>query len=277
MGPPRIPILTYHSHRIDDGGYPTNDHEALACDLRLLHRLGRRLVPLAWVVDWLLGERPDGDVEGAVAITFDDGADFDVHDLPHPVAGLQRSFLNVLRDFRYEVGPAQPSLHATTFVIASPTVRAELDAKCMIGRGWMSDAWWQAAALSGLLAVENHSWDHNHPAASRVCQREQRKGSFEWIDTEAECDAEIVAAARFIASKTRVWPALFAYPNGHASDYLREAYFPGFPSRHGTRAAFAADGGYVARGAPRWNLPRFVCGAHWTDPAGLEEIVREAA
>jgi peptidoglycan/xylan/chitin deacetylase (PgdA/CDA1 family) len=224
-------------------------------------------------VEWVLGARPDASMDHAVAITFDDGADFDFHDLEHPRWGRQRSFVNIVRDMRCELGM---ECHATTFVIASPDVRAELDAACMVGRGWMSDDWWATAESSGLVAVQNHSWDHNHPEASRTCQREQRRGSFASIETEPECDGEVAQAARYIARRTGSWPALFAYPNGASSAYLREVYFPLLATRHGTLAAFAADGGHVARGAPRWNLPRFVFGAHWTDPAGLERILRDA-
>jgi len=273
----RIPVLTYHSHRIDGAGYAQNDHEALRRDLRTIDALGMRIVPLPWVVEWLLGSRSDASLERGVAITFDDGADFDFHDLEHPTCGLQRSFYNVLRDFRAEVGDRQPTLHATAFVIASPEVRAELDARCMVGRGWMSDGWWAEAERSGLLAIQNHSWDHNHPMASRVCQREQRKGSFAWIETEAECDAEIADAARYIAGRIApAWPSLFAYPGGASSAYVRDVYFPRAADRHRTLAAFAGDGGYVRRGSSRWNVPRFVLGGDWTDEDQLRELLRDA-
>jgi hypothetical protein len=259
MSERRVPILTYHSHRISGDTYATNDHEALRMDLRTLHRAGFRVVPLWWVVEWLLGERPDEAMARTVAITFDDGADFDFHDLPHPTCGPQRSFLNLLRDFRAEVGDAQPGLHATAFVIASPVVRAELDARCMVGRGWMSDGWWTEAARSGLIAIENHSWDHNHPMASRVCQREQRAGSFAWIATEDECDAEIAQAAAFIATRTG---------GGRRSSRIGE--------RHGTIAAFGGGGGCVVRDASRWNVPRLVCGGDWSSAEQLAEVLHGA-
>ena len=275
----RVPILTYHSHRISGEAYETNDHEALRSDLRTLHQRGFRVVPLLWVVEWLLGRRSDASMARAVAITFDDGADFDFYDLEHPSWGPQRSFFNLLLDFRNEIGAAaQPDLQATAFVIASPVVRAELDAGCMIGKGWMSDGWWAQADHSGLMVVQNHSWDHNHPVASRVCQRDQRKGSFVWIETEAECDAEVVQAAQFIADKVRPsWPGLFAYPGGASSDFLREVYFPSQIERHCTLAAFRGDGGYVERDSPRWNVPRFVFGADWSDAQQFEGILRGAA
>ncbi|MEW6270498.1 MAG: polysaccharide deacetylase family protein [Thermodesulfobacteriota bacterium] len=271
--------MTYHSHRILGESYDTNDHHALHEDLRLIHREGFRIVPLGWVAEWAVGRRGRRGLERAVALTFDDGADFDFHDIVHLTYGAQRSFFNILRDFQAEVGVArQPHLHASAFVIASPTVRHELDTRSMDGRGWMSDGWWAAADRSGLMAIHNHSWDHNHPIASTVCQEQQRKGSFEWIATERECRREVEDAAWFIFGRTYpAWPALFAYPGGRSSDYLREVYFPRSVERHRTLAAFGGSGGYVTRSSPRWNLPRFVCGAEWGSPEGLQAILREAA
>jgi peptidoglycan/xylan/chitin deacetylase (PgdA/CDA1 family) len=270
----RIPVLTYHSHQIAGIDYATNDLVALHADLRTIARAGFRIVPAAWIVEWLLGRRRDADVRRAVALTFDDGSDFDVRDLEHPSFGTQRAMINVLRDFQQD-GDGVP-VHATSFVIASPQVRAELDAACLAGRGWMSDAWWRDAQRSGMLAIENHTWDHNHPLASRTCQREQRKGSFEWIETEAECDAEIAQAARFIAERSGTAPTLLAYPFGSPSAYLRDHYLPRQTARHGMIGAFAADGGYVTRRSSRWCIERFVFGAHWTEPGGLERILKEA-
>ncbi len=77
-------ILTYHSQNIDGHGTADNDHVALAADLEALHRAGARFVPLTWVVDWLDGDRPAADLEGAVALTFDDGSVFDVRDVDYP-------------------------------------------------------------------------------------------------------------------------------------------------------------------------------------------------
>lgn len=273
----RVPVLTYHAHQITGATYETNDLEAFRTDLRTIRRLGFRIVPALWVAEWLTGSRSRRDLRRSVAITFDDGSDFDFHDLEHPGAGAQRSMLRSLREFCAEAG-TEAARHAsvTSFVIASPQVRAELDAACLVGRGWMSDDWWPVAQASGLVAIGNHSWDHNHPEASRTCQREQRKGAFDAIETEAECDAEVADAARYIAHRIGRWPVLFAYPGGTASHYLRECYLPEHGARHGTLAAFAADGGYVTRESSRWFVPRFVCGAHWRDPSGLEEILRGA-
>lgn len=270
----RVPVLTYHSHQISGATYEANDLEAFRIDLQTIRRLGFRIVPATWVAEWLRGGRSDRDMRRSVVITFDDGSDFDFHDLDHPGAGPQRSMLNSLREFRQEVrGGRLRHLNVTSFVIACPRTRAELDAACLVGRGWMSDDWWPLAHKSGLVSIQNHSWDHNHPAASQTRQRDQRRGSFDAIETEEECDAEVAAAARYISARTGSWPILFAYPGGTASRYLREEYFPLFAERHGAVAAFAADGGYVTRDSSPWSVPRFVCGAHWREPSGLEHIL----
>src|SRR5207237_10228599 len=52
----RVPIICYHScHAGND--YASDDHHALAADLRTIHRRGYRIVPLDWVGESLLGER----------------------------------------------------------------------------------------------------------------------------------------------------------------------------------------------------------------------------
>lgn len=198
---PRVPILCYHSHHIGDT-YATSDHVALAADLRTIDAMRFRVVPLLRIVEWLQGERPDAEVDRVVALTFDDGADFDYRDLDHPVHGPQKSMLRILREFAEEVGSAQPHLHATAFVIASPLVRTRLDREGLHGRDWVSDSWWKEAQESGLIDIQSHSWDHNHPAAETVCQRDQHKGTFANIETFAECECEVVKAgiARWLPS-----------------------------------------------------------------------------
>ena len=75
---------------------------------------------------------------------------------------MQRGVFNVLRDFAREHPGAQPNLNVTAFTIASPEARAALDAVCMIGKDWWTEAWWTEAIASGLICIGNHSWDYNH-------------------------------------------------------------------------------------------------------------------
>lgn len=269
----RVPVLTYHSNNIAGNDYADNDHVALGADLRLIHRLGSRVVPLSMVVDALLGEAPPAAVEGAVALSFDDGSWFDWHDIDHPSCGPQRGFAGVLRDVAAETGAA---VHATSFVIVSPDARATLDRTCLAGRGWWGDDWWRSAVDEGLLAIESHSWDHNHHTLPVTAQREQRKGTFRTIDSWADADAELRQAADWLDRRLAPRRAsLFAYPYGETSDYLLREYLPDHTHEHRLRAAFGTDPAPVTATSPRWNLPRYVCGQHWRDSGGLERLLGE--
>lgn len=260
-----VPILTYHSMHVDSPTYAGNDHVALAEDLRSIHALGGRIIPLAEAFAWHQGQRPASTVERAVVLTFDDGSWWDFHDLDHPAHGRQRSLFNILRDFRAEAGVgAQPGLHASAFVIASPGAREELDRKAMIGRGWWSDDWWARAQQSGLLAIECHSWDHVHPLLETVAQREQRKGDFAAVDSPEDCRAQVAQAGAYIRERAGPDAArFFAYPWGQASAYLASDYLPRRRARHGFQAALTTDPRPLRRSDDRWRLPRVVCGRDW--------------
>jgi peptidoglycan/xylan/chitin deacetylase (PgdA/CDA1 family) len=265
----RVPILTYHSNNIAGNDYAGNDHVALAEDLRVIAGRGLRIVPLARVVDVLLGEAPESAVERAVALSFDDGSWFDWHDLDHPLHGPQRGFAGILRGFATVTGAA---VHATSFVIVSPDARAALDRTCLAGRGWWDDAWWPAAEREGLVAIESHSWDHNHGTLPVVDGR--RRGTFLDIDTYAAADAQLRRSSEWLDAACRVpRPGLFAYPYGEAGDYLVRDYLPRFAHEHRLRAAFATQPRPVEQGCNRWHLPRYVCGRDWHSPGELERLV----
>lgn len=267
----RVPVLTYHSNNISGNDYACNDHVALAEDLRLIHREGLRIVPLARVVDVLLGEAAESTLDGAVALSFDDGSWFDWHDIEHPTCGRQRGFAGILRDFAVDTGTA---VHATSFVIVSPAARAELDRTCLVGRGWWGDDWWDTAQREGLLSIESHSWDHNHHTLAVTAQREQRKGTFRSIDTHADADAQIRQACDWLDARLAPHRAsLFAYPYGESNDYLVREYLPRHAAEHRLRAAFTTEAGPVRATSDRWQLPRYVCGQHWTSPAGLLRVL----
>lgn len=271
----RVPVLAYHSNNIAGNDYADNDHVALAHDLRLIHRRGLRIVPLAQIVDVLLGAAPEASVEKTVAVTFDDGSWFDWHDLEHPTCGPQRGFAGVLRDFAAQTGAA---VHATSFVVVSPAARATLDRTCLAGRGWWDDEWWPAAQAEGLLAIESHSWDHNHPTLPLTAQREQRKGTFRAIDSYADADVQVRQASDWLDAHCAPHrTSLFAYPYGESSDYLVEDYLPRHAHEHRLRAAFGTDPRPLETGADRWRLPRFVCGDAWKSPREFERVLDSAA
>ena len=180
----------------------------------------------------------------------------------------------MLRDFRAEFGQtAQPDLQATSFVIASPTARQELCCSSLAGLDWWNDTWWQDISTSELGSIQNHSWDDNLPGVSTTCEEHQQKGTFDVIDTYQECQAEIVQAATYIQQQDCPWPKIFAYPFGQSSEYAKDEYFPRFADQHQTLAAFGTAGEYVTRYSPRWNLPRFVCGANWRSSDQLIQIL----
>ncbi|MBN8887509.1 MAG: polysaccharide deacetylase family protein [Rudaea sp.] len=269
----KVPILTYHSNNIAGNDYATNDHVALAEDLRTIARLGLRIVSAAEVVDALLGATPASSVDNAVALTFDDGSYFDWYDMEHPHYGTQRGFAGILRDFAAATGMRA---HATSFVIVSPAARAVLDVTCMAGRDWWRDEWWPQAAAEGLVAIENHSWDHNHATLPQTVQREQRKGTFKSIDSHADADAEIRAAADWLDTHLSPYRStLFAYPYGEWNDYLVREYLPQYAHEHRLRAAFTGEPQPVEANSNRWLLPRYVCGHHWKEPPELERLLRE--
>ena len=273
----RVPILAYHAVNIAGNDYANNDHVAFAADLRLIDDLGLRIVPLHWVVDQLLGTA-SRDLSRCVALTCDDGSDFDWHDLDHPTHGPQRSLFNIMADFTAERGAqAQRNLHLTCFVIASREARDYLDRNCLAGLGWMSDRWWKPALQSHRIAIENHSFDHNHAAIPLPGIDGMQRGTFHPVDNLVRADAEIAQAARSIdAVIAPQHTTLFCYPYSHVNDYLRTDYFPRHVSEHGMRAAFGDGAVPVDESSDRWNLPRYICGHHWKSAQELRSILEQA-
>ncbi len=265
--------MTYHAARIGGSDYGSNDHVAFFDDLRLLHREGFRIVRLDDIVASLRGGARE--LAATVGISLDDGTNFDYHDLPHPVWGMQRSMLNIMKDFVNEFGArVQPDLHATSFVIASPSARRELDTKCLIGRNWYTDDWWSDAIASGLMSIANHSWDHNHLMVDVVAQRNQEKGAFSVIDTYEDADGQIRQATEYLSRKTagKASP-LIAYPYGQFNGYLTDEYLPRFRSQHGMEAAFTTAPHMISQMSDLWALPRLVCGTDWNSGAELRAIL----
>lgn len=265
-----LAVLTYHSQNIAGSGRADNDHAALAEDLEVLHRAGARILPLAEAVAAALDGTLDRDSHH-VALSLDDGCDFDVRDLDYPGHGMQRSMLGIMEDFVARHGrQAQPGLHATSFVIASPDARRVIDAKSLFGRGWISDDWWRDATQHPMLELGNHGWDHAHPDLVP----EGTDWGFHGVDDLEGCERQVERAALLIERLAGRRPTLFAYPFGQSSAYIREEYFPRFGEHHGCVAAFGTEPGTVSGDSDRWNLPRFVCGRDWRDADGLLRLVR---
>lgn len=281
-GAPRHVVLTYHAHHVVGDDYARNDHVALQRDLALITECGGRIVPLARIVAALDRHHPDGataDDALCVALTFDDGPAYDVQPFEHPSFGPQPGFLPVMRAFaQTAAGRSQRALCATSFVIASPQARQVMETSydpdyTFLDRGSMSDDWWDAALDTGLLGIANHSWDHLHPALPQVAHSEQARADFTRVRTQADADAQIAAAQRYILARTqgRASP-YFAYPFGHANAYLPERYFPTCAG-HGISAAFTVEPRAVDVGDCRFRIPRYVCGHDWRAPEELAAIL----
>lgn len=273
-----IPVLTYHALNITGNDYANNDHVAFASDLELITRLGWRVQPLHKIVETLF-VRDETPPDKTLAISFDDATDFDYADLPHPTAGMQRSMLNIMRDFQAKYPDAQPHLHATSFVIASPDARQAMDREYVWNKSWITERWWADAVATGLMGIANHSWDHNHVCVDRVAQHSQEKGNFFCIDSIEDANAQIREAARYIAQRApNASVALFGYPYGHVNEFLSGDYLPRQAGSENpfVNAAFGTDAGYVTPGSNRWNLPRFVCGWHWKSSEELEKLLSGA-
>jgi len=234
--------------------------------------LGFRVVPLTQVVDALLSHTALP--ERALAITLDDGTDFDFHDRVHPTQGMQRGMLNILLDFVDEHGAArQPQLHATAFVVASPGARVELDRRSMVGEGWWGDDWWPQAVASGRLDIGNHSWDHNHALVTHTPPR-AAADTFETVDTREIADYQIRQAYDYITRKAHNAAAdLFAYPFGETNEFLLREYLPAGPARTGVRAEFTTKPAHVTQQSNRWALPRYVCGSAWRSSHELRALL----
>lgn len=266
--------------------YAHNDHVALAADLALIHECGLRVVSLDALVDGLTAEMPRtgrAPSNDEIAITFDDGPIYDVRDFDHPAFGHQRGFLNILRDFQSQNGKdAQPGLHATSFVIASPDARKCMEATydaahSYVGSGSLSDDWWLPAITTGLLAIGNHSFDHLHVGLPRVAHSRQSRGDFSQVLRDDDADAQIADANAYITERTQRRNApFFAYPFGQYNAFLTGQYLPANGSRIGLRAAFTTDGRPASASDSVWALPRFVCGHHWTSSDQLRAIVTGA-
>lgn len=269
-----IPVLTYHSNNVQENSYSGNDHIALETDLRVIDEYGLRLISLSQLADWLEGRIPFEEVRNGIAITIDDGSWLDFHNVLHPTCGPTTSMFNILQDFRRHAVSDRHRFHISSFVIASPEARVELDKKNLIGKGWWGHDWWKRAQQSGSMSIECHSWDHNHYTLESVAQKNNLNGDFRRIDTYEECVIHTIQANSLIANFSGRKPAFFAYPWGQASEYMLREFMPNHQDRHEYRAAFSIEARHVSRQDDRWFLPRYVCGRDWRSPEELLDLLK---
>lgn len=266
-----VPILLYHPGNSTLCNYADNALKALAADLTTMYANGYTVVPVYWIAQWVVGDLDGSQLpDKVVGITFDDGANEDWFDTDWGCGSM--SGRSVLNDFK-SAHPDLPwySPHATLFVIASQIARADL--------GGLRSDWWSSAQTSGIMEIYNHSLDHDHSAItsqqwdpfvqSYIAVGGYGDGnwagtnSFERIDSYVEADAEVRKAAAYIQGEIGVWPDLFAYPEGHHSDYILNTYFPTYTSEHQTYAAFCLGDTYASRSSPRYCIPRFTFNSAW--------------
>ena len=261
------PILTYHSQLIFGNDYHDNSHVALAEDLERIRAAGKRVVPLAALVDALLAHDTRFPFDEVVVITFDDGTDYDWFDLVHPQHGVQPAFATLLRRQSARQGTW---CGATSFVLASREARRAISREAMGGE-LMDDGWWAAAQREGVLDIQSHGWDHRHPC---LPPDDTATGHFFGVDTPAACALQVERAAEEIARVSGRRPDLFAYPYGQASDYLRREYLPRRVAAHGFRAAVGTVPEHAHAGSDRWYLPRYIHVENWKSPAEFDAILR---
>lgn len=270
----KLAVLTYHPARILGNDPASNDLVAFSDDLRVISEGGWRVVSLREAIDaWLSAPEGRDNGERLVALTCDDGTDFDFRDLCDPTWGPQRGIWSRA----HEAASQGMAVHVTSFVIASPAARQHLDRACLSGQGWMSDDWWSRAASSGLMHIANHSWDHNHEALPDEIAIATKRGDFKSIDNAMLADSEIRQAQEFLLGKAPGPGAgLFAYPYGDSNPYLVGNYLPANGPGMGLVAAFGTEPGVIGHGSDRWLLPRFVHARDWGTSGELAALLDRA-
>ena len=266
---PTLATLCFHS------GNPT-DYLVLPKVLERLLAARFTILPAITLAQKLRENRLHELPDKVCVLSFDDGQDMDFVDVVHPTHGAQPSFARILAAANAQATAlgANFTAHATSFVIAAPLTRAEIQEKEMLGYPWMSDRWWQPAIASGLFHIASHSYDHLSDSASSVKQRSNVRGDFAQIDCYEDANWQIRKARElieFIAPNpgVRKGSALFAYPFGHVGGYLHDEYFPEFLHEHGTIAAFTTQPALIHSETSVYAIPRFVLGESWNSPQDL--------
>jgi hypothetical protein len=273
----RIAVLAYHSQNITGRDYASNDHIAFERDLALISSLALPLISLKSVVRCLRSGTYHNIPARAVVLTCDDGTIQDWMDYQHPDHGYQESLAKLLRRQTHKHHYDEAGL-LTSFVIASKEARAAIDTGCYTGIPLSQEEWWRDATDDGLVAIENHSWDHLHPVIPWLNGTYGEAGSFYSVDNYLKADKQVRVASEYIEqvlTGLNHQCSLFAYPFGHISDYLLNSYFPNFFSEHRIEAAVTTESDYLTEDTNVYAIPRFVCGNAWSQPDGLRVILEK--
>jgi peptidoglycan/xylan/chitin deacetylase (PgdA/CDA1 family) len=270
-------VLGYHSQNCGGYDYSSNNHLAFQSDLRSVYRHNLPVISLRDIAEKISSGNSAALPPRFVALSCDDGSLLDWHDYEHPQFGLQRSFANILRDHLTEHGLRGTGL-LTAFVIASPDARKAIDIGCYGGIPLSEDDWWPAAAREGLLAIENHSWDHVHPELPEHLLEPDSAGNFYSIDSHAKADLQVRTASEFIdrhLAATGQRTSLFAYPYGHDSTFLSQDYLPRCRQEHGIIGAFTTEPKFVDAKTAVYEIPRMVCGDAWRTPEQFDDMLKQ--
>lgn len=280
----RVPVLLYHPQTIGpDCNADDTDVLALQRDLGLLRDMGFIPTPARYIVEWRLGLRSAATLPThPVVITTDDGHNRNylrTRNQARPCADDLPSVREIAEAF---------NAHVTMFVIASPSMRAVLSPG-----GYYSDAWWCDAERHPLIAIQNHTADHEHavqtvrifdpaldarlPVAGNADGRWRGENNpLRWA-SYTSADIAIARAGAYISSKTGFFPDLLAHPFGMVSPYIESVYLPTFPQEHQIAAAFCTEQPerFVTRTSPIYCLPRLTRGYSWLTGGDLESLLAE--
>lgn len=274
----RTLVLCYHSQNILGYSYGENDHVALASDLQAIARRRLPIISLNSLFSYLEGRagfwprRP----ARAIVLTCDDGTLLDWRDYQHPAFGFQPSFDRILREFLAGLPYRQRHKHImTSFVIASPEAREQIDQNCYDGARLSTEDWWLEAAHSGRWLVGNHSWDHRHAGLAEAASADEALGHFYAVNNRESAEQQISQASRYLDQRVpaKAQARVFAYPYGHSNDYLANEYLPGQQAQHRIRGAVTTSPALVDRNTNRFLVPRFTCGQDWKSAAQFEELL----
>jgi hypothetical protein len=222
----KVAVLAYHSQNVNGSTYATNDHVALATDLSLIRRRGIPVLPLGALVAAWLGPARDQLPPAAVALTCDDGTLLDWEPFDHPSEGMQTPFREIVAAHARESAVSAKGM-LTSFVIASPDARREIDAGCYAGYPLSDERWWAEAQREGTIDIENHSWDHVHACVSVVAKLSSAGRLCGHFDL-AGCGSANPAQRRLHRSRAfddRTCHVLFAYPYGHVNRFWSTSIF----------------------------------------------------
>ncbi len=266
-------VLTFHSQNIAGNAYANNDHVALDECLTFLRTSRLPILRLLDVVRCLRAGSFATLPDKFVCITFDDGCDFDWHDLRKGEWGVQKSMFAILRKHSVRIlGPWWlRKACATSFVIASSEARRDISLTALGDPGLMSDTWWRQAQASGLLDIGTHGWNHVHPAVREMQARPDLMEKFDRLRSIDDAVLQVKDAFHVIHRIAGGESAtIFAYPYGQVSDYLADEYLP---AQHEILGAVTAEATPLTERSNPWRLPRYICGWNWKSNDDLVAIL----